>query len=283
VQPELIEDALSHIVTLRGGARIVATWSEEIRGEPSPEAATVEARQVGAAAAMLAIPLMREDAAAKLAESEGIVCHLTSLVLVDEAGERHAGVPASRKVELSAPRTGLALASVSRACYAPLATDFIAREMGSMPVGAPAPSSSGILGSLSSRSRSESRRREAESSAPKASAPPPSSPRRGGGPLISLRGTANRIGWNNDPEALRRGDLSGLPGDVNAAIRTAAQGPEVIALAHALGLDPIVVVIALIARSCGWSNRSAQRLARQILGKPAADLIDAALEEVGLS
>ena len=39
-----------------------------------------------------------------MGEAEGVVCHLTSLVLVDEAGERHEGLPAARKVALAAPR-----------------------------------------------------------------------------------------------------------------------------------------------------------------------------------
>ena len=75
----------------------------------------------GWAAAMLAIPLMTEETAAKLAEAEGIVCHLTSLVLVDEAGATHAAIPAVRKVRLSTPlsarrmamSTGLVLSALS--------------------------------------------------------------------------------------------------------------------------------------------------------------------------
>ena len=45
-------------------------------------AAALSAGLIGATAAMLAIPGMTDVAAAKLAEAEGIVCHLTSLVLV---------------------------------------------------------------------------------------------------------------------------------------------------------------------------------------------------------
>ena len=67
------------------------------------------------------------------------------------------------------------------------------------------------------------------------------------------------------------------------AIPRVAQTPAVVALAQALGIDPIVVVIALIARSAGARNRSAKRLARAILGKAADSTVEAALNEVGLS
>jgi len=65
---------------------------------------------------MLAIPLMPQPDAAELAAREGIVCHLTSLVLVDETGTAHAGIPATRKIALSTPRVaahGLVLNAVS--------------------------------------------------------------------------------------------------------------------------------------------------------------------------
>ena len=55
-------------------------------GNTSGNADTAEARIVGAVAAVLVLPRMAEDAAIACAEAHGIVCHLTSLVLVDDAG-----------------------------------------------------------------------------------------------------------------------------------------------------------------------------------------------------
>src|SRR5215468_9091187 len=80
-----IEGSPSRVETLRRGGRLTATWSTPA----TPAAASAEARLIAATAAMLAIPLMSQEAAAELAAREGIVCHLTSLVLVDEAGTRH--------------------------------------------------------------------------------------------------------------------------------------------------------------------------------------------------
>jgi hypothetical protein len=80
---------------------------------------------------------------------------------------------------------------------------------------------------------------------------------------------------------LRNGDLSGLVPDVAAAILAAAQSQEVVALAQSLGLDPIIVVVALLARSM-TSHRSAQRIARAILGSASTGDVARAQAELGL-
>jgi hypothetical protein len=87
-----IEGELSRVEAFRRGGHLVASWGAPAAGTPS-----TDARVIGATAAMLAIPLLPHDAAADLAAREGIVCHLTSLVLVDEAGTTQAGVPATRR------------------------------------------------------------------------------------------------------------------------------------------------------------------------------------------
>src|SRR5690606_4930740 len=84
----------------RSGMMLEAAWSDSKKKLKTPEASAV-----GAIAAAMAIPYMSEKAAANLAEAHGIVCHLTSLVLVDEAGAKQDGIPAQRKVPLMTPRT----------------------------------------------------------------------------------------------------------------------------------------------------------------------------------
>jgi hypothetical protein len=98
-QPEMVQDRPRALEEFRRGARIVATWGAKGEGHPS-----AAARQIGATAAMLAVPRMPEARATKFAEAEGIVCRLTSLVLVDESGERQQVLPAERRVELPTPR-----------------------------------------------------------------------------------------------------------------------------------------------------------------------------------
>jgi len=220
--PQPIEGKPMQVVALRRGARVIATWGEQSRGEqsrgePSEQVATAETRQIGATAAMLAIPLMQESEAKALAEAEGVVCHLTSLVLVDEAGARHEGLPAVRKVALAAPAMARAMA---------------------MPVGMLA-------------------QHEAPSAAPAASRSTGAGVLRRyltGGTGAGLRGMIAHIDWDDDPDALCRGDLASLPQDVVAAIEHAARLPAVVALATSLGHAAVVVVIALMAKAAGSTN-----------------------------
>jgi vault protein inter-alpha-trypsin-like protein len=245
VMPQPIEGKLMQVVALRRGARVIATWDEQRWGEPGEQPATAEARQVGATAAMLAIPLMQESEAKALAESEGVVCHLTSLVLVDEAGVRHEGLPAVRKVALSAP-------AMARATAMPHAAAMMLDRSA-----APAASrSSGRTGVL---------RRYLT-----------------GGTGAGLHGMIARIDWDDDPDALCRGDLAGLPQDVVAAIERAARLPAVAALANSLSLNAVVVVIALIAKAAGSASRSAQRIARTLLAGADQSAISAAMAAAGL-
>jgi hypothetical protein len=256
-----IADTPSRVEVLRRGARLVASWGEKAQGET-----TAEARLIGATAAMLAIPGMTDVAAAKLAEAEGIVCHLTSLVLVDEAGVRHEGIPASRKVELMAPLAAampVGAARVAAACYEP---EVDARSRSS--------------GMSSGRQRGMLQRLSSLISESRAAAPTrtrPASP-----PTVDLGDLIGLIDWDADPEALRRGDLSDLPMSLVMAIQAAARLPEIAAFARTLGIDPVVAVVALLARAAGRSNRSAQRLARTILGRAQAADLETAMHEVGL-
>jgi hypothetical protein len=244
--PQTINGKPRRIEALRRGSRVVATWVAKKKGEVLPAA-----RQVGATAAMLAIPLMPEDAAAKLAEAEGIVTHLTSLVLVDEAGERQEGIPASRKVPLPRshiPQTGMLY------CIDPFIS-YARRDMG-----------------VPDFSITSERRQGLALTGPDEE---PDNP-------FDLTGIADRIDWDADPEALRRGDLSGLAADVVLMIRLAASQPDIIALADKLGVSAAVVIIALLARKASGENRSAARLARAILGRTRADALTAVMEHGGL-
>lgn len=82
------------ITTLRGGVRIRAEWSEEA-GKSHPGATAI-----GRFAAALALPLLSEDEARALAVSHSLCTHLTSLVLVDDAGEATGGFAKMRKIPL---------------------------------------------------------------------------------------------------------------------------------------------------------------------------------------
>jgi vault protein inter-alpha-trypsin-like protein len=247
VMPQPIEGKPTQVMALRRGARVIATWDEQRWSEPGEQAVTAEARQIGATAALLAIPLMQESEAKALAESEGVVCHLTSLVLVDEAGLRHEGLPAVRKVALAAPA--------------------MARAMLAMPVGMLDRSAAPAASPAASRStgRAGALRRYLT-----------------GGTGAGLRGVVAHIDWDEDPDALCRGDLASLPPDMVAAIERAARLPAIAALATSLGLNAVVVVIALMAKAAGSTSRSAERIARTLLAGADQSEVAAARAAAGL-
>jgi len=103
-----------------------------------------------------------------------------------------------------------------------------------------------------------------------------------GGTAGGLHGMVTHIDWDNDPDALSRGDLASLPQNLVAAIEVAARLPAVVALANSLGLNAVVVVIALMAKAAGSASRSAQRIARTLLAGADQNAVTAATAEAGL-
>jgi hypothetical protein len=258
--PAPISGRLDDITTRRAGMTITATWRDRAIADPTG----IEARAVAALAASLVLPALSQDAAAALAEAEGLVTHLTSLVLVDDAGEIQQSVPAMRKVALPAPRThGLA------ASRGPAASKIRAMIR--------APRLSEDTSGLD-RFAEEARRKSPEERRP--SSPKPRSwvdfgdekavPQ---APEEDLSHVARWLNWDHAPKKLQSGDLSAVSSSAARAIRDAAAKYEVAALAGTLDLDPIVLVIGLLAYAAR-SDRTAARIARAIFGgdPPAAVL-----------
>lgn len=222
-----------------GGAIVEASWGRG--GAPAVEPEFGAA--VGALAAAIAIPFLREDQAVKVATDHGIVCHLTSLVLVDEAGAVQEGLPAQRKVPLMAARSGVD-------------SDFGVVF--------------GECASIDSYQEARVPRRRARGARGAGQVYPP-----------SLSEAAKRIDWSANPEALRRGDLTGLPPEVAELVLAASEVPEVLSLATPHG-NAVAVVIALIAESMGGSDRAAARLARAVLMGLNRDAIAKVMAVLGL-
>ena len=91
---------------------------------------------------------------------------------------------------------------------------------------------------------------------------------------VELSSVGAKIDWNVEPHLLQAGDLSPLERDVARAIQYAAALPEVAVLAQQLALDPLALVIGLIARSESSRSRSAARLAKAIFGDIASARLD---------
>jgi hypothetical protein len=205
-------------------------------------------------AASLALPAMATESAARLAEAEGLVTHLTSLILIDDAATQEASIPATRKVALPTPRTA-------------------AMAVMAAPAGMPAAPArrAALLSGLSLRERVESFDDEAPAAASK-----PQRDQSKGGDL------AHAIGWDQAPDRLQAGDLTDLDPAVARAIRDLAARAEVIALAKKLALDPLVLVVGLLARMQADRNRSAARIARAIFGKRPRREVDEAAATAGI-
>ncbi len=97
---------------LRGGARVFLEWALT--------EALVPLDDVGRFAAGLVLPGLTEEAATTVAVEHGLCTHLTSLVVVDDAGEAQSGIPATRKVPLmaSAADAGLLGGAPTRSLFA---------------------------------------------------------------------------------------------------------------------------------------------------------------------
>ena len=92
----------------------------------------------------------------------------------------------------------------------------------------------------------------------------------------------SQIDWDAAPQRLQAGDLSALDREVALAIQYAAMIPEVAAFARQFGLDPVALVIGLLARCEASISRSAARLAKAIFGDIAPEGLDRIAQRLGL-
>ena len=255
--PRKVDLYLDHVQAVRGNASLKAHW----RPRTMPADRSLHERAVAAIAASLALPFLDEEAASQLAEAEGLVTHLTSLVLVDEAGEVQQGVPAGRKNGLPTPRTLQdAMPSV---CAEPMPPEpsYCSRSV-SASLGDIEPKYNRPAGNLAAALGARGRRAAyndlfgVDSSAA----------------AIDLSRIGTSLAWDSEPNRLLAGDLSAIDPDAALLIERAAELPEVVALAKKLGVAPVVLVIALLARAQASMSRSAWRIARTVFGnKPASE------------
>jgi hypothetical protein len=220
----------------RGGVAIKANW-----GAAAPTRAGDGADAVGRYAAALALPLLPEALAGAFAAAHGLCTHLTSLVLVDEAGAVQADLPEMRKVPLMQR-----LGSISP----------MARVGQSLVMSAP---------SFDNAEAFSASLRAARQPA----APTPSPPGTGPG---------NRIDWAALGPGIARGDISEVPPEQILRLRSIVKALGIIELAAALGVDPMIVALALVAEREGRTDRRAQRVANRILGAAPPVMVERARE-----
>lgn len=226
--------------------RIRAAWS----GEPAQTAVERDALSEGVAAyaANLALSSLPESAAGELAVGEGLTTHLTSLVLVDEAGPVQEGLPVTRKVNLPTPRTD---AQVAYSLAAPPVV-CESRRMYSPQAKLPPPPPEKIL-DLGPPSPDMS---EAEQEAQTERQPE------------NLHLVTSRIDWKKQGRALGECDLSGLEPAVAASIQALADREDIRERAAGWGIEPIRFALALVAAWAAlvaeYGDRNAGRVQQRL-------------------
>lgn len=291
------------ILATRGSAAIHAAHGEST-GAEEPE--TVRAASAYVASLRLA-GLTAADAA-KLAVAEGLVGHLTSLVLVDEEGAAQVGLPAMRKVELPAPATyaavrmgfgGVVSASPSRSHAGQRSYSVAMDPGGPRPAARSAAPRDDIResepASPAARSRSVFcfKKSNVGSAARSASPAPVPTVEKSGGSSSDPSDEASkaprltqmprRIDWRSEGQRLVEGNMIGLPHDVADAIDAAARVGVVKRTAKRLGVSARVLVIGLLARAASGKDRHAERVYRAILVKARTRDIAHAAERLGLT
>lgn len=294
-----------------GGVAITAKWAvskksyEEIDG-------------VSTFAASLALSGMEEDSAAVFAAEEGLVSHLTSIVLVDEAGEAVDGIPAQRKIALSEsasamrsfayPTGGIQLESM--AFTASAAPKLMAAPGGARRGGGAVLFASGSRGVDSDLGVSGYHDRNG----------PNVGDAVGGGWAGGLRAgdvdkgwpattdasditdllksvtfdqvnvpvtwtlkaslATQPVKWDEHSDAMLSGDVDALPLSVRAKIKALTVNASVIALATKYAIKIEIVAIALLAYCDKDNSRTADRIQRRHFKAVPASEIEAVLAQV---
>ena len=228
-------------VAVRGHAAITVA-----EAAPGTDADALLPRAVAAVVAGLRLASLSPDAAAALAEAEGLVTAATSLVLVDEEGAVQEGVPAQRKVALPTPATASRSAVWSASERRPAAFRM---EVNSEPYSV-----------ASSAWRTDWAMLD------------PAPPENVLAALVALFAHLP-LDWDANPSAVVAGDLSALPSSLADAVRWLAIHLELCGLAARLGMAPERLAILLLARAQAKQNRTAARLARLLLPKGVKEML----------
>jgi hypothetical protein len=269
--PAAVEGELRQVRTSRGGAVLVAEWRPSVASVPTaPVDDTVAGfavggRAVAAFAASLALPCLELWAATELAVAEGLVTHLTSLVLVDEEGTVQDEIPAVRKVSLPTPSTwsfpvaAVATASAPVQRAAPFRRDNKYDSGRAIDGDGQPPRNRSMAQERRARDRAEAEARKGSQESRVRAAVDP-------GPRSDLAALGATIDWDLAPNDLLVGDLSRLDRKTARLIENAAALAELVSYAASLGISPVVLVVALLAHAAKGSSRSALRIANALLG-----------------
>jgi hypothetical protein len=174
--------------------------------------------------------------------AEGIVTGQTSLVLVDEAGEVHEGVAATRKVALPTPAV---------VAHAPMAASFDRGFGHGWVMGDPQDLEGPAIPAFLRRQPPALGEHNPAAMA-----------------MEDLLGNFAQevVDWNANPAALTSGSLDGAPHMLVRYVAALVADAHLQEMAEQLGMTPLVLAIAVLARAHAGRDRTAARIARAMLG-----------------
>jgi hypothetical protein len=249
-----VTDMPDELLCLRNNVEIRANWTLAL-DVAAPSEISKAATAVGASLVVnCAIP----EFASQYAVSEGIVSHLTSLVLVDEIGTAQSELPTMRKVALpaasSASAMRLSAASYDDGAYFDLSPPSMLSES--------VASLSHSIEPLRSATpkRAHSNRRAIRSM----SSPAPARP--------DPREIVRLIDWGDDPERLMHGDISLLHPEAQGLIHKLIGDDHLRRLSDRYGMPLTIVAIALLANFASDEDRRAGRIWSAIFNRLCEDL-----------
>lgn len=291
-----IKDAPEQLECARNNVQVLAEWTSD-----SSDLVTLGLdRAAVAVATSLMVSCVTVELASKIAASAGIVSHLTSLVLVDEASSTQEALPTLRKVALPDPEVSYS------ACYDSIDGSFeysrsTSSEMASeplferavryqQPVTVLSPSKAAASPAPQARMASPDRTFKSLAISKKPSAKLTDSDRRsaanrlldrvsrglGRTTLRELRDILNNdirtlaselgVDWAGHAPQLASGDASCLPPFVQVIMSSISEKRPILELARTLGIDEFTVVLGLTLLSLSKSDRHAKRIAKRLLG-----------------
>lgn len=283
---EKLDGELTQVVRGLSGVTLTATWGAE---------GGREAKGVAALAAHLAMSSLDEDRAGALAASEGIVSHLTSIVLVDEEGAMLDDLPEQRKVGLPDSALGGAVRGLSLSASGGAAMMFSA-SLSASPSGTKGLSrgaggqfrsmksavtleSFGAM-SLDDDAAGGSVLMELEDEAPVSGLPIPPVGGCGNfnltnkGFLFGVGALFKGMDWNQYLAELTSVPVGILPATVSGAIIRVAALDAFIEASDKTKVPATSLAVAILAVLFAPADRTAQRIARKILSSVDEKLVD---------
>lgn len=262
---EVADCTPNSVLAMRGGISIAVQWSDSLE--------QVGADAVGRYAAALALPILTAEDAEKWARAHNICTHNTSLILVDDAGDRSEGLSQIRKVPLARPRVEIAAASMGRgmACsesYSSYAEEMLPDNILDSSQGPKAPPLGAPSSEVLRRLRSSDSIQVPRDAAP---AKTVRGPRFGINPLFGRRASRtprdtgmifDGFDWLVHSDVLLQGDYSSLSEIQRRAVELRSQDKKVKRLVGRYGLEPFLAALGMLAVEAG--ERLALRFARKV-------------------